>query len=149
MFREQAMMRILAVFLSGVLVMVQSGCHARSSVPIVNVEDQAIVREDGKALTAEQVKRAIIIAGSADKKLKWDISEEKEGHFVAKLVVRGKHTAVADILYSPTRLSIKYRDSTNLNFEKDKEGRGLIHPNYNRWINDLLRAIMAEIQRVK
>jgi len=141
-------MRILAVFLSGVLVMVQSGCHARSSVPIVNVEDQAIVREDGKALTAEQVKRAIIIAGSA-KKLIWDISEEKEGHFVAKLVVRGKHTAVADILYSATRLSIKYRDSTNLNFEKDKEGRDLIHPNYNRWVNDLLRAIMAGIQRVK
>ena len=143
------MMRILVVLLSGMLVMVQSACHARSSVPIVNVEDQVIVREDGKALTAEQVRRAIIIAGGSDRKRTWDISEEKEGHLIAKLVVRGKHTAVADILYSATRLSIKYRDSINLNFEKDKEGRGLIHSKYNRWVNDLLRAIMIEMQKVK
>ena len=56
--------------------------------------------------------------------------------------------AVADILYSATRLSSKYRDTTNMNFDKDKEGRGLIHPNYNHWVNDLLRAIMTEIQKV-
>lgn len=141
-------MRILVVLLSGMLLIIQSGCHGRSSVPIVNIEDQAIVREDGKALTAEQVKHAIITAGSADKKIIWDINEEKEGHFVAKLVVRGKHTVVVDIFYSATRLSIKYRDSINLNHEKDKEGPGLIHPNYNRWVDDLLRAIMAEIQTV-
>jgi hypothetical protein len=94
------------------------------------------------------VKRAILTAGSADKRIIWDINEEKEGHFVAKLVVRGKHTVVVDIFYSATRLSIKYRDSINLNHEKDKEGPGLIHPNYNRWVDDLLRAIMAEIQKV-
>jgi hypothetical protein len=130
------------------LLIMQSGCRGRAGVPIVNIENQAIVREDGKALTAEQVKRAIITAGSADKKLIWDIKEEKEGHFVATLVVRGKHTAVADILYSATRVSIKYRDSINLNFKKDEEGRGLIHPNYSIWVNDLLLAVMTEIQKV-
>lgn len=139
-------MRILVIFLSGMLLIMQSGCHAR--VPIVNIEDQTIARKDGKALTAEQVKRAIITAGSANKKIIWDINEEKEGHFAAKLVVRGRHTVVVDIFYSATRLSIKYRDSINLNHEKDEEGRDLIHPNYNRWVDDLLRAIMAEIQKV-
>ena len=139
-------MRILVILLSGMLLIMQSGCHAR--VPIVNIEDQTIARKDGKALTVEQVKRAIITAGSADKKLIWDINEEKEGHFVAKLVVRGRHTVVVDIFYGATRLSIKYRDSISLNHEKDEEGRDLIHPNYNRWVDDLLRVIMAEIQKV-
>jgi hypothetical protein len=62
------------------LLIMQSGCHGRSSVPIVNIEDQAIVREDGKALTAEQVKRAILTAGSADKKIIWDINRGDSIH---------------------------------------------------------------------
>lgn len=141
-------MWILVALLSGMLVMVPSVGQARSSVPIVNVEDQALAREDGKVLTADQVKRAIILAGSSKKKLMWNISEEGDGRLKGKLVVRGKHTAIVDILYSATRLSIRYRDSTNLNYEKDRDGRDMIHPNYNRWVNDLLRAILSEVQRI-
>lgn len=142
-------MWILVALLSGMLVMVPSVGQARSSVPIVNVEDQAIAREDGKVLTADQVKRAIILAGSNNKKLMWDISEEGDGHLKGTLVVRGKHTAIVDILYGVSRLSIRYRDSSNLKYEKDRDGRDAIHPNYNRWVNALLRAILTEVQRVK
>ena len=142
------MMRILMILLSGMLLIMQSGCRGRASVPIINIEDQAIMREDGKALTAEQVKRAVITAGRADKKFIWDVNEEQKGHLVAKLIVRGKHTVVVDIFYSATRLNIKYRASANLNFEKDKAGRGVIHPSYSLWVNDFLQAIITEIQRV-
>lgn len=140
------MMRILVVLLSGILLVMQSGC--RGSVPIKNIEGQALMREDGKALTTEQVKRAIIAAARADRKQIWDLKEEKEGHFVAKLIVRGKHTILVDIFYSATHLNIKYRDSTNMSFKKDDESPGLIHPNYNVWVDDFLQAILFEIQKL-
>ena len=141
------MMRDQAMLLLGLALVVLTTATACTSVPIVNVEDQVIARSDGKTLTAEQVKRAIIRAGT-QRRQPWSISEEKEGHLVGTLVVRGKHTAVVDILYSGTRLNIGYRDSNNLNFEKGKDGPGVIHRRYNEWVNDLLRAIMIEIQRV-
>jgi hypothetical protein len=62
--------------------------------------------------------------------------------------VRGKHTVLVDILYSATRLNIKYRDSTDMSFKKDDESPGLIHPNYNVWVDDFLQAIMFEIQKL-
>lgn len=142
------MMRILVIVLSGMLLIMQSGCRGRAGVPIVNIENQAIMREDGKAITADQVKRAIISAARSDRKQIWDLKEEREGHFVAKLIVRDKHTIVVDVFYSATRLSIKYRDSINMKFEKEHEGRGLIHPSYNVWVDDFLRTIIFEIQKV-
>lgn len=145
------MMRVQAMLLLGLaLVAVTTAGACKSGVPIVNIEDQAIVRADGKTLTAAQVRRAIILAGTERRQhgATWSITEEKEGHLVGKLDVRGKHAAVVDILYSATRFNIRYRDSSNLDFEKDKDGPGVIHRNYNRWVNDLLRAIMTEIQKV-
>jgi hypothetical protein len=133
----------------GVLFAIPDYVHARASVPIVNVEEELIVRGDGKALTVDQVKRAIILAGSANKKEGWNIREEGEGALTATLVVRGKHTARVNIKYNPTRFSIVYRDSENLKFEKGKDGRDHIHPNYNKWVANLLRAITQEIQKVE
>ncbi len=141
------MMRVQAMFLLGLALVALTTATACTSVPIANIENQAIVRADGKTLTAEQVKRAIIRAGS-NRRQNWSISEEKEGHLVGTLVVRGKHTAMVDILYSATRFNIRYRDSTNLNFEKGKDDRDVIHRRYNKWVNDLYRAIMTEIQKV-
>lgn len=144
------MMRVQAMFLLGLALVALTTAGGCTSVPIVNIEDQALVRADGKTLTAGQVKRAIILAGTERRQrgATWSITEEKEGHLEGKLDVRGKHTAVVDILYSATRLNIRYRDSNNLNYEKGKDDRDVIHRNYNRWVNDLLRAIMTEIQKV-
>ena len=139
------MMRDQARLLLGLALVALTTAGACTTVPIVNVENQALVRADGKPLTAEHVKRAIIRAGS---NRRWSISEEKEGHLVGKLDLRGKHAAVVDILYSATRLDIRYRDSANLDFEKGKDGPGVIHRNYNRWVNELLRAITIEVQKV-
>jgi len=140
---------VLVVMLLGMLLAAPGSVQARSSVPIVNVEDQSIVREDGKPLAADQVRRAIIIAGSVNRKEEWSFREQGEGTLVGTLVIRGKHTARVNIRYNPTQFSIFYRDSENLNFEKGKDGRDSIHPNYNKWVSNLLRAIKREMQRIE
>lgn len=140
------MKRILLVLLSGVLLVMQPGC--RGSVPIKDIENQTLTRENGRALTTSQVRQAIIAAARSDRKQIWDLREEREGYFVGKLVVRGRHTIVVDIFYNATRLDIKYRDSINMKFEKEDEGRSEIHPNYNVWVDDLLQAILFEIQKL-
>ncbi len=48
--------------------------------------------------------------------------------------------AVIDLEHDTKSYSIKYRDSTNLN-AKD----GMIHRNYNSWVQNLDKAIRAEL----
>jgi len=50
------------------------------------------------------------------------------------------HLAVVEIEYDERAYSIRYRDSTNL---EAKDGQ--IHPAYNQWIENLDKAIRAEL----
>lgn len=43
------------------------------------------------------------------------------------------------VTYTATTYSITYRDSQNMNYEN-----GRIHPNYNRWVNNLDHDLQAE-----
>ncbi len=52
---------------------------------------------------------------------------------------RPAHAAVVDIEHDTRSYSIKYRDSTNLN-----AGDGMIHSNYNGWIQNLEKAIRVQ-----
>jgi len=51
-----------------------------------------------------------------------------------------KHVAVVEIPYSSKSYTIRYRSSENLD-EKD----GVIHKNYNGWIQNLTRGINAQL----
>jgi len=110
--------------------------------PIINFESVSILRADGKPLTAEKVKRAILLAGVRHS---WAITPDKNGQMIATINVRGKHTATVDITYSASSFGIKYRDSVNLSYRKDDNGVDMIHPNYNRWIDNLRRDIVSQV----
>jgi hypothetical protein len=112
---------------------VLAGC---SSVPIQNVDNAAVPMVSGKQMTKEQVRSAIIRAGSA---LGWQIKDESPDKLVGTLVLRA-HTAVVDIPYSASSYSIRYRSSINLD-----EGGGKIHKNYNGWISNLNRGIGTQL----
>jgi hypothetical protein len=102
----------------------------------MNVDNAAIASTPGKAKTQEQVRAAIIRAGSA---LGWQIKDESPNVLVGTLVLRD-HTAVVEIPYSTTSYSIKHRSSTNL----DERG-GKIHKNYNSWVQNLANGINAQL----
>ena len=126
-------MRIQTQFAALLMVFALAGC---TTAPILNVDNTAVSSASGKALTRDQVRSAIIRAGSA---LGWQMKDEAPGMLVGTIHLR-THTAVVAIPYSTTSYSIKYRSSTNLD-----ENGGTIHKNYNGWIQNLTRGINAQL----
>ncbi len=109
---------------------------ACGAVPIMNVDSSPVATQAGKPVTADQVRAAIVRAGSA---LGWQMKDEGPNKLVGTLALRG-HQAVVDIPYSPTSYSIKYRSSVNLD-----ESGGNIHKNYNGWIQNLNKGISTQL----
>ena len=104
--------------------------------PIQNVENASVTTIANKPLTPEQVRAAIVRAGSG---LGWIMKDASPGQLTGTIALR-THTAEVSIPYSATSYSIGYKSSTNLN-----EGSGKIHRNYNGWILNLTRAINAQL----
>lgn len=113
-----------------------SSVHAARTAPLVNYEDVLVASGNGKALTTEQVRKAVIAGASRGH---WTASE-RPGNTVRLTYSRGGHSAVVDVAYSAKSYSIRYADSTNLNYSQEA-GKAVIHPNYNKWINSLRQAI--------
>jgi hypothetical protein len=109
---------------------------ACTSVPIMNVDSASVPAVGGKQPTKEEVRTAIVRAGSA---LGWQMKDESPDKMVGTLMLR-THTAVVEIPYSATTYSIKYRSSLNLD-----EGGGNIHKNYNGWIQNLNKGINTQL----
>ncbi|MEP7181071.1 MAG: hypothetical protein ABI886_02645 [Betaproteobacteria bacterium] len=112
------------------------GCRA---VPIYNVADAPVIVSTGRQVTMDEVKGAILRAGS---RLGWQMSETSPGLINARIALR-THTAGVDVKYSTKNFSIVYRESTNL-----EASGGNIHKNYNGWIENLDRDIRAELARM-
>ena len=128
------MKKIHAALAAACLVATIAGC-ARTG-PIYNVNDAPVATASGKAATAAQVRNAIITAGSG---LGWRMADAGPGKLVGTLDIR-THQAVVDIPYSAKSYSIVYKSSQNLN-----ESGGTIHTNYNGWVQNLDRAIRAQL----
>jgi hypothetical protein len=105
--------------------------------PILNIANAPVESASGKPLTEDQIKTAIIRAGAT---LGWKMRDEGPGKIIASIALR-KHMATVEIPYSTKEYSITYKDSVNL----DAIGDGTIHKNYNGWIENLSRAIKAQI----
>jgi hypothetical protein len=112
------------------------GCATKH--PVLNVS-QAPVTSNKSNIGIDDVRQAIVRAGSG---LGWQMDADRPGHITGRLMLR-THIAVVDIDYTPKNYSIKYRDSTNL----DYDGSG-IHRNYNGWIQNLDKGIQIQLQNL-
>ncbi|HSW20739.1 MAG TPA: hypothetical protein VLJ86_26175 [Ramlibacter sp.] len=126
-------MHISAKFGALLLAVVLAGC---TTAPIMNVSEASVVSASGKPLTNDQVRAAIVRAGAA---LGWQMKEEGPNLMVGTLQLR-THVAVVQIPYSTKAYSVTYRSSVNL-----EEKGGVIHKNYNGWIQNLTRGINAQL----
>lgn len=130
---------LVAIFCS--MIVFVSGCRTS---PIYDVEKHGY--ETNKTdFTKEDVEGAIKRAGSG---LGWIITPVETGHMAGTLYLRS-HMAKVDIFYDLEGYSIKYNDSSNLEYEAagseytDDEGEthinetGSIHSNYNGWVQNL------------
>jgi hypothetical protein len=112
-----------------------AGCSTTSH-PIYNVENAPIILPPGKSASMQQITTAIMRAGT---RLGWQMQPEGPGRIAGRIALR-THTAVIDVEHNTKSYSIKYRDSTNLN-----AADGMIHRQYNNWIQNLDKNIRAEL----
>jgi hypothetical protein len=117
----------------------------RLPVPIVNHENVLAERAGGRAASAGDVKKAILAAAEATGR-KWVVSEPAPGLLVATYHVR-THTVITEIRYADGRFSVAYRDSVNMKYAPGADGRGVIHPFYNQWVQDFVQAVRLELAR--
>lgn len=114
------------------VVLLMVGC--RGAVPIQNVESAPIATN--KPASLEEIEKAIIRAGAT---LGWQMAPRGQGKVEGTLLLR-KHRAVVDVNYDAKNYSIKYKDSSELDYDGAK-----IHPNYNGWIQNLDKAIRVQL----
>lgn len=113
---------------------------ARSGAPVENHENVPVPRSAERAISEDDVKRAIVTAA----KLRgWVTTTEAPGRLQLDLDIRGKHRATVEVRYDAKAYSIKYLNSINLRY-KD----GMIHPEYNKQVSALLRAIDIELLKI-
>jgi len=90
-----------------------SSVHALGrGTPLQNFEDVLVQSVDGKPLTLEQVRKAVV-AGAASRQ--WILSAVDGNKFHATHT-RGRHTATVEIAYTTERYSIRYVDSIDLSY---------------------------------
>ena len=107
-----------------------------AGTPIYNVQSAPI--PPNPAATMENIEKAVIRAGLT---LGWQIAPKGPGKAEGVLVLR-THRAVVDITYDTKSFNISYKDSVNLDYrENDKT----IHSNYNGWIKNLEKGIIAQV----
>lgn len=121
------------------LALVFGAAQARSAVALVEPE-RVVVAAAPEALTAEQVKQAIVRGGA---KYDWTVVREEAGKIQLKYVKQNKHEVVVDITYDATGFQVRYVNSINMKYEV-VNGNAMIHPFYNTWVANLSRAISTE-----
>ena len=125
-------MKIIGILVAAAVLLL-AGCTTQ---PIHNVQNSPIILPPGKTVSMQQVTTAIMRAGS---RLGWQMQPEAPGKLSGRIALRN-HTAVVDVEHDTKQYSIKYRDSTNLDARD-----GMIHRNYNGWIQNLDKNIRAEL----
>ena len=110
-----------------------------TTAPIQNVPEVSVAAQANKTLSAEEVRAAIVRAGAG---LGWVMKDAGPGQLHGTLLLR-THSAEVLIPYSAASYRIQYRSSSNL-----QEAGGMIHRNYNGWIQNLNRGINAQLAAI-
>lgn len=136
-------MRFLLLLMIALLVL-STGCRRTANVTApAGGAGSAMAQE---SFTAQDMRNAIL-KGCADKS--WRTVDRDANTIEATVIVRGKHTVVVSIPYTAAAYSINYKSSTNMNYKAKSDGTFSIHPNYNKWVNNLDQAIRAHIAHKK
>ena len=107
--------------------------------PLIEPERVLLINANPNPMTDVQVRGAIIAGG---REHGWYVTEDKPGQLTLRYDRGGKHTAIITVDYDDKGYQIRYKSSVNLNYE-EVNGVREIHPNYNRWIQILIRSINA------
>ena len=130
--------RATACLLAATAFAVASCAHARLQ-PIRNY-DIPVATGSGKAIPAESLRKLIIAAGQQGRR-KWAFASSGQDKMIGTLTVRASRIQV-EVEYSPERVWVRYMSSEKLN-----EQGGNIHPNYNKWVGELVNEMRLRLTR--
>lgn len=119
----------------GLMLAFVAGC---TSKPVMAPKELLVV---GHSYSNEEIQQAILKAAA---ERGWTVRRATPGLVQADITVRNTFFAAVDIHYSLSNFRIDYRDSRNLDYNDGK-----IHRNYNRWVYNLDKSIMRELQRIE
>lgn len=121
--------------LAGLMLAALAGC---TSKPVMVPKELLVV---GHAYSNEEIQQSILKAVA---ERGWTARNVLPGLVQADITVRNTFYAAVDIRYSLSNFRIDYRDSRGLGYNNGK-----IHRNYNRWVYNLDKSIMRELQRIE
>jgi hypothetical protein len=88
-------------------------------------------------LDNRQVRDRVVAGGQS---LGWSVTREEDGLVELTYDKQGKHQVTVAVRYDPTGYKVDYVRSFNLNYD-EQGGVKKIHPNYNRWVLNLIKAV--------
>ncbi len=135
------MRKIYTIIATCIIAISICGC----SRPIMNLEDYKVPPLDnGSPQSIETVKNAIL---TACRNRGWSPNVVGDGLIEAEIMVRKRHRALIEILFSGSHYSIIYKDSHGLEYKKKGwfEKSDKIHRNYNKWVAMLSATIQREL----
>jgi len=109
-----------------------TGLAVARSTTMLELGRQTAVTTDGKPLSVDAMRKAIIAGGSVHG---WKPVGDQPGVLTLE-ADSGQHQAVVDVAYDDKTWQINYKSSANLNYEHSDK-RSTIHPKYNKWIEGL------------
>lgn len=128
------MKKMRHIALSVVLAVAAGSAVARSAEIF---EPQQVLWTSSAELAQQQLRDRIVAAGQS---LGWMAIKDEPGRLELHYDKQGKHQVTIAVAYDVQGYKISYLSSVNLNFE-DADGVRKIHPNYNRWIRNLIQRI--------
>jgi hypothetical protein len=120
-----------------------TAAEARSAGPLVEYENVAATAAGGQPATVDQIRKAFMVGGA---RRNWAFTEEGPNKLVGRLNVR-THQIVVDISIAEGKYSVLYKDSVNMKYGME-DGKKVIHPQYNNWVNNLLGDMRAELAKL-
>ncbi|MCK9684283.1 hypothetical protein [Scleromatobacter humisilvae] len=130
-----------ATLLALCLAIAATASAARSSVPMRELGRQEIVTMDGQPLALDAMRKAILYGGLTRR---WTAVGEQPG-VLSLQASNGGHIVVVDVAYDAKSYEIRYKSSVEMGYDT-VDGKPVIHPKYNQWVNDLSTAIRAAVR---
>jgi len=124
--------KLKALLLAPFLVLLMAAAPALVDPPPLAVPPGLTEKEVAKAVRVGVAQRGWIVTG------------QDTGYVEATLNLRS-HMAKIGINYDTQLVSMKYLDSSNLDYEV-KKGVKRIHGNYLKWVNNVLQDINVQLQ---
>ncbi|RCS57493.1 hypothetical protein [Parvibium lacunae] len=99
---------------------------------------------DASTPSADRIQRSLLAAAA---RLGWVIQPDGVGGYDASLSLRS-HRVIVNITISNNQFIVKYKESTNLNYEVTSTGTQ-IHPSYQKWVKNLINETRSNLVLTK